>query len=380
MKRIEAQQAHAALAMGRHDDRARADFAFTLRNHVTSRWMPATRTVFDHRAADEFARAHGRRPQSPQEIRTAMDADPWYRFYLSARRASQEAIWAAVIPPAEQLGRMEMPSAPRGALRLDPSVEAPAYVGAIDIHCMPGGYLADRGEGDTAAGAVYDRGVYLYMSGLMGPLNDGVGQLTVQFLKARMPDFAPRRILDMGCGVGHATLPWKAAWPEAEVIGIDVGAALLRHAHLRAESLGVAVAFVQANAEATGLEGDTFDLVTSSIVLHETSARGLPAILAECHRLLRPGGVMCHVDQPRFEDDDPWATFLQENETHYNNEPFWRRYRRLDLEAEARAAGFGEVELATLAADVVRQSQNNAPDDPRARARGFLALLAVKHG
>lgn len=380
MKRIAEQQPHAALAMGGHDDRARADFAFTLRNHVTSRWMPGTRTVFDRRAADAFAARHGRRPQSPREIREAMDADPWYRFYLSARRASQEAIWAAAIPPAERLGRMPLPAHPRGSLRLDPSVEPPAYVGAIDIHCMPGGYLADRGEGDTGAGAVYDRGVYLYMSGLMGPLNDGVGQLAARFLKARIPDFQPARILDIGCGVGHATLPWAEAYPAAEVTGIDVGAALLRHAHIRAESLGVTAHFVQANAEATGFADGHFDLVTSSIVLHETSAQGLPAILAETRRLLRPGGVMLHVDQPRFEAEDPWATFLQENETHYNNEPFWRRYRNLDLEAEARAAGFGAVELATLSADVVRQSQNNAPEDPKAKARGFLALLAVRDG
>ncbi|MFN3591753.1 MAG: class I SAM-dependent methyltransferase [Thermaurantiacus sp.] len=379
MKRIAEQQDHPALAMGDHDDRARADFAFTLRNHVTSRWMPGTRTLFDHRAADGFARRHGRRPQSPREIREAMNADPWYRFYLAARRSSQESIWAAAIPPAERLGHVAMPEQPRGSLRLDPSVSAPAYVGAIDIHCMPGGYLADRGDGDTGAGAVYDRGVYLYMSGLMGPLNDGVGQLTARFMKARMPDFEPAQILDMGCAVGHATLPWKEHYPDAEVTGIDVGAALLRYAHLRAEALGAKVDFVQANAEATGFPDARFDLVTSSIVLHETSTRGLPAILAECHRLLRRGGVMCHVDQPRFEADDPWASFLQENETHYNNEPFWRRYRNLDLEAEARDAGFSQVELATLTAEVVQQSQNNAPNDPKAKARGFLALIAVKN-
>ncbi|WP_448581467.1 methyltransferase domain-containing protein [Thermaurantiacus sp.] len=377
MKRIAEQEAHAGLAMGDHDDRARADFAFTLRNRVTSTWMPGTRTIFDRRAAGAFEKRHGRRPQSPADIRAAMDADPWYRFYLSARRASQEMIWEAVIPPAGRLGRVPMPGAPKGSLRLDPEVQAPAYVGAIDIHCMPGGYLADRGEGDTGAGAVYDRGVYLYMSGLMGGLNDAVGQLAARFLMARLPEFAPRRILDMGCGVGHATLPWASAFPAAEVTGIDVGAALLRHAHVRAESLDVAVHFVQANAERTPFPDGHFDLVTSSIMLHETSLRGLPAILAESRRLLAPGGVMLHVDQPRF-DDDPWATFLQENETHYNNEPFWRRYRHLDLEAEARAAGFGRVELATLRADVVRQSQNNAADDPKAGARGFLALLAFR--
>jgi ubiquinone/menaquinone biosynthesis C-methylase UbiE len=163
--------------------------------------------------------------------------------------------------------------------------------------------------------------------------------------------------------------------PAAELHGIDVGPALLRYAHRRAESLGVPVHFRQANAEATGFPDGHFHLVASAILLHETSSRGLPAILAECRRLLAPGGVMLHVDQPRFDEEDAWATFLQENETHYNNEPFWRRYRRLDLAASARAAGFADVALETLSADVVQQSQNNGPG-AASRSPGFLALLA----
>ncbi len=382
MKNLAPMTPHAALVEGDHDDRARADFAFSFRNHITSKLMPATRTLFDTRAAAGFARAHARAPQSPGDIRAAMDSDPWYRFYLSTRRTSQEMIWAAVIPAVEAAPPPPAPDPAGGTLVLDPGVRPPAYVGAIDIHCMPGGYLADRGDGDLSAGQVYDRGVHLYMSGLMGPANDAVGQLAACWLAAARPDFAPRRILDMGCAVGHATLPWAEIYPQAELQGIDVGAALLRHAHVRAESLGIAAHFRQADAERTPFPDGHFDLVTSSIMLHETSTRGLPAILAECHRLLAPGGIMLHVDQPRFDDDDPWATFLQENETHYNNEPFWRRYRRLDLAAEARAAGFADVALETLSADVVRQSQNNGPaPDGSATSRkapGFLALLAVK--
>lgn len=378
MKRIEEQGHHDALAWGGHDDRARADFAFTLRNHITGRLMPANRLVFDARAAAAFEETHGRAPQNPADIRAAMDADPWYRFYLSVRRTSQELIWAAAIGPADAAVD---PSVEQSAtLRLDPSVRPPAYAAAIDIHCMPGGYLQDRGPGDMGAGALYDRGVYLYMSGLMGPLNDAVARLAGGWLRQRLPDFAPARILDLGCAVGHSTLPWAAIFPGAQVTGIDAGAALLRYADRRARSLGVEARFLQADAEATGLPGASFDLVTSTILLHETSPRALRAILAECRRLLRPGGVMLHIDQPRFEDDDAWATFLQENETHYNNEPFWRTYRRLDLEAEARAAGWADDQLGleVLSADVVRQSQNNAERDPKAARRGFLAMLGVK--
>jgi SAM-dependent methyltransferase len=383
MKRIEDQADHGALMKGGHDDRARADFAFSLRNLVTSDWMPSTRVVFDRRAEAAFTKREGRKPQNPRDIRAAMDADSWYRFYLSARRTSQELIWASVIPPVERAEPPAMPADPIGTLELDPALVPPRYTWAVDIHCMPGGYTADRGDGDTAAGAVYDRGVYLYMSGLMGPLNDAVGQLGVAWLKANRPGFAPQSILDLGCAVGHATLPWVDAFPAAEVHGLDVGAALLRYGHVRAESLGKRVHFHQRNAEATGFPDASFDLVTSSIVLHETSTRALPAILAECHRILKPGGIMLHVDQPRFDGADAWSTFLQENEVHYNNEPFWRRYRMTDLAALAEAAGFAPADIETdiLTADVVRQSQNNqalTPEQEAAKKRGFGLICATK--
>jgi SAM-dependent methyltransferase len=295
---------------------------------------------------------------------------------LSARRTSQELIWESVVPAVEA----DPPTGGAGA-DLDPSVVPPRYMSAIDIHCMPGGYAEDSGDGDLAAGAVYDRGVYLYMSGLMGPRNDAVGALTVAYLKAHFPDFAPAHVLDMGCGVGHATLPYCDGYPLAEVRGIDVAPALVRYADARAASWGKAATFHQRDAERTGFPDRSFDLITSHIVLHETSTRALGAILAESYRLLAPGGMAVHVDQPRFDGADAWSTFLQENETYYNNEPFWRKYRSIDLHEAAVTAGFAseDVTLDILTADVVAQSQNNAKLSPEAAARrraGFSILIA----
>ena len=378
MKRIEDQADHAALVKGAHDDRAAQDFAFTLRNYVTSELMPSNRVVYDRRAAPAFERRQGRAPESPADIRAAMDADSYYRFYLSARRTSQELIWGSVIPAVDQSGDPPAPTPAGGTLALDRSTLPPRYAQAIDIHCMPGGYGHDM----SAIGAVYDRGVYLYMSGLMGPLNDAVGQLAAAYLQRTHPTFEPARILDLGCGVGHATLPYVDRFATAEVHGLDAGAGLLRYAHSRAESLGKPVHFRQGNAERTSYADASFDLVASHIFLHETSTRALPAVLHECWRLLRPGGIMLHVDQPRFDDADPYATFLQENETFYNNEPFWRKYRRIDLGVVAEAAGFAAVDITldVLTAAVVQQSQNNerVVAAAAARKRGFSVLLAVK--
>ncbi|MGL1190178.1 hypothetical protein ACSTLK_24040, partial [Vibrio parahaemolyticus] len=87
---------------------------------------------------------------------------------------------------------------PAGSLRLNPDIAIPRYHSAVDIHCMPGGYHTDFCPDDVANGAVYDRAVYIYAMGRMGPFNSDIGDTTIAWIKANHPEFAPRRILDMG--------------------------------------------------------------------------------------------------------------------------------------------------------------------------------------
>ena len=114
----------------------------------------------------------------------------------------------------------------------------------------------------------------------------------------------------------------------------------MRDAHARAKALGYDVAFLQRNAEDTGFADESFDLIVSHILLHETSGQAMPRIFRECHRLLKPGGVMIHADLPPFDLMDPFTQFILDNETYYNNEPFWGAMRDKDQIAMAVDAGF----------------------------------------
>ena len=142
----------------------------------------------------------------------------------------------------------------------------------------------------------------------------------------------------MGCGIGNSLLPWAAAFPGCETHGIDIGAPVLRYGHARAAALGATVHLSQQNAERTDFAAGSFDLVISHLLLHETSRTAMPRIMAECHRLLRPGGVMLHLEIPR--GDTPVEQFFYNWEVFNNNETFAQFLTGVDLAPLAIAVGF----------------------------------------
>ncbi len=340
------QHEHAALPRANHDERARQEFTKSLKQFVQQGLLPGLAPVYQNRAAKAFEKEHGKPPADRWDIRKAMVKDLYFQHYAATNRIAQELLWESVIGSVErQLPELEKAIAELSAsssatLESDTTFPVPRYISELDIHCMPGGYASEVDSHDIAQGAVYDRGVYLYSMGYGGPNNDDMGRSVCNYLKRNMPGFKPKRILDMGCTVGHSTVPYKELFPDAEVIGIDVGGPCVRYAHARAKALGQDISFMQRNAEDTGFEAGSFDLIVSHILLHETSGQAMPRIFRECHRLLTPGGLMIHADLPPFDLMDPFTQFILDNETYYNNEPFWGAMRDKDQIGMARDAGF----------------------------------------
>ena len=342
---METQLQHAVLPVATHDEFARQNFVQSLKVHLATKVSPGNKTVYERRAAPRFEREHQRLPQDRHEVRSVMKNEPYYQMWSTLLRTSQEMMWDSVNVSVErQLPQLCERAAPNGStlgsLTLDPDLTIPAYHTAVDIHCQPGGYHTELGPHDVAAGATYDRGVYIYAMSRLGPLNDEMGQSVVLHLKDQHADFRPRRILDMGCTVGHSTLPYVDAYPDAEIFAIDVGAPVLRYAHARAESLGKRVHFSQQNAEHTNFEAGSFDLIVSHILLHETSSKAMRNIMQEGHRLLKPGGMMLHQEVPQYEGMPAYDTFMLDWDTYNNNEPFWGTIHSMDLQKLAEESGF----------------------------------------
>lgn len=336
-----------------HDEAARFDFLANLNKYLSGTLGPGNKLAYDTRVLPGFVAEHGREPKDRFEIRHAMNRDPHHRFWSALKRNSMEMRQqngrAMVLRQLDELNaKARQYNEGRDTLELDPDVAVPRYQSAIDIHCMPGSYHGEEVPGDVSAGANYDCGIFATTAGGLGALSDGGGQALVKWAREQRPGWQPQRILDIGCTVGHNIVPLALAFPECEVVAIDTAAPSLRYAHARAQSLGATnIRFVQANAENLSRWADeSFDWVQTTMFLHETSGTALPRIIHEGYRVLKPGGLMLHLEQPQYSDAMPlYEQFIRDWDAFNNNEPFWSAMHALDLKTIMQDAGFAADDL-----------------------------------
>lgn len=319
-----------------HDESSRQDFVMSLRKHVVNGLTGGNKDAYKASAEPAFRKEHSRPPRTRHEVRRAMSRVPYYQMYSSLLRSSQEMIWDSIGGSIERqwdglIEKARGNGKALGSVTMDPSLKLPPYLAAVDHHCMPGSYHAEYRDDDVFNGALYDRGAYLYAMGAAGKLHDDRGRTISTYLKREHPGLDPRRILDMGCTVGASTLAYCDEFPKADVHAIDVGAPMVRYGHARAEAFGRRVQFSQQNAEHTNFDDGSFDLVVSHVMLHETSRRAMINIMNESWRLLRPGGVMVHLEVPhRIEGREPYEDFIRDWDTYNNAEPFWGVINSID--------------------------------------------------
>lgn len=227
-----------------------------------------------------------------------------------------------------------------GRLSLDPDCRVPGEFAAVDIHQHPGGVWQD-----PLAGMVYERGART-TTPMAGERHLDLHERLSRQLIA---DYGtPRSLIDLGCGFGKSTRALYQHLTDCKVVAVDVAApCLMLGAALANEDQADNIQYRQADARACGEANESAELVTSTMLLHEMPATHLPALFAECWRVLKPGGAMRHLDflpsvQPR---GDPFLQWLHLGHANRNNEAFMAELLTVDLANVLTEIGFVDVSI-----------------------------------
>ena len=273
-----------------------------------------------------------------------------FKWYSSLRCATQELVWQSVLraieadPDSVQYISAAATSKHGGSLVLDDTIDLPEYIDTMDVHLMPGNYQGGHSQG-AEAGAVYDNGLDVFSFGVMGKNLDDIGHSMANFTRLKWPELNPKLIVDVGCTIGHNTVPWKQTFPEAEVHGLDAASPCLQYGHARAEAMGVPIAFKQVLCDALPYNDNSVDVVFSSMFLHELPTPIIKAFFNEAHRVLKPGGVLINMELPPNDALGAYDAFYLDWDCFYNNEPFYKDFRDLSYSGLCSDAGFAEQDF-----------------------------------
>lgn len=188
----------------------------------------------------------------------------------------------------------------------------PVVLGIPDLRVFPDPYIdaeADRAKGLEVAARFADLGFaelvafYYSITPAVPPAHArrytrGVlagrarAEATLTGWEAAAGAGGPSRdgaLLDVGCGTGPLLV--AAAGHFAGLVGVDIAFRWLVVAKKRLAEAGLDLPLICACAEALPFPDGTFDRVAADSVLEHVNDQR--RVLAECYRVLRPGGLLC---------------------------------------------------------------------------------------
>jgi ubiquinone/menaquinone biosynthesis C-methylase UbiE len=280
---------------------------------------------------------------TPEEAIAELEKDVTYRFFAWLERHLQRMKYTArygVIPyHSERANRLTQdagfPLRDEYTPEVNAEFELPKYYRSMDVHQHQGGLWSD-----ITAGFAYEYGART-TTPLLGETHEDLHNRFTELL-AGGADF--RRILDLGCGFGKSTRPFTRRFPGSNVEAVDLSAPCLYVASQFAREGGTKnVHYSQQDARHTRFDDESFDLVTSTMLLHELPVKSLLRLFEECHRLLQPGGRMAHLDFYLL--PDAFDRFMHYGHSKRNNEIFMRGLVELDLPEVLGNIGFEDIRI-----------------------------------
>jgi ubiquinone/menaquinone biosynthesis C-methylase UbiE len=116
---------------------------------------------------------------------------------------------------------------------------------------------------------------------------------------------ADERILDIGCGTCRFATRVLERYPRSQVWGLDLSEGMLGQSQARCPDSGSRLHLVRGDSERLPFADGTFDVVTCTHSFHHYPRQD--QVVAEMHRVLRPGGRLLLIDGDR---DGLWGRLV----------------------------------------------------------------------
>ena len=333
----------------------------SLQKFSSGKLRPAARAEFEadevavKLSADHAADTEGEGGRERiAEARLIARSKPMFRLERFIQRYVAEEVFNTGIPAIEERRPMfeafvNAPIAkPAGGTLELTGIEAPRYW-ETEWHLEPGGWEGYDLYGPLFAFAV---GPFVFSKGGYAAVGvgDDIAQQRIKTVR-QFPKAHYERIYEPGCGGATTFRALNTVFPDAELVGSDLSAELLKGGHRMAESQGLKAHLKQREITRTGEPDTSFDGVITYALHHELPPKENAKLFEEMYRILKPGGDIVISDPPPFRVVDLFHAVVLDWETENRGEPFFSAVLHSSLEQQLKDAGFTNVEGYALGQD-----------------------------
>lgn len=206
--------------------------------------------------------------------------------------------------------------------------DAPEYL-SRNYHFQSDGYFSEE------SARIYEQQVEILFSGTAGPMR----RILIQKIKEAQSFSRPLRILEIGAGVGTATIDFAKSFKFSSYVVSDVSGQYLEVAKRR---LRGSFEFVKTKAEELPFNEGEFDLVFSVYLFHELPRSVREKVLKESYRVLKKGGILATCDSIQ-RDDDPLLNQVLDGFPLDYHEPFYKDYTLWNATLSMETIGFSRI-------------------------------------
>jgi len=144
---------------------------------------------------------------------------------------------------------------------------------------------------------------------------NGFVSLFTRELKTLLPSlYAPKTIVDVGCGCGDFTLGLIKNFPGSSVVAVDGSLEMLKHAKQKTKSFSN-ISFLHTIISEENLIRPEFDLVVSTLTVHH--CRNPEKFLSCLKKMAKPNGYVFVLDIIREEDLENISKIVEDTVKNY---------------------------------------------------------------